>query len=126
MAFLGKFPIRSKIVIDDKSIEQVKEHKYVGHNIDIFSHNDINYKILKFNHICGTIHQTIKNKTKKEIQIKLYKTSPIPVGIYWCENWAMKKKRMKNILRAIMGVKRSDKIRNDIIRNELKVDNLYI
>ena len=27
-------------------------------------------------------------------------------------------------LRATMGIKRSDKIRNDVIRNELKVDNL--
>jgi len=45
MAFHGKEPVRSKIVIDGKAIEQVNVFTYLGTDISYFGEVDVGKKI---------------------------------------------------------------------------------
>ena len=45
MVFKGKFPVCSKIVIDNKSIEQISHYMYLGCNVSYEFENDIDNKI---------------------------------------------------------------------------------
>jgi hypothetical protein len=45
MDFKGKYPVRTKIVIQDKFLEQVNHFKYLGYDITFLEETDINAKI---------------------------------------------------------------------------------
>jgi hypothetical protein len=66
MAFTGKHPVRSKIVIYDTRIEQINHFNYLGCTISIFENEDLETKLRKLNHICGTIRRVLNKKTRKE------------------------------------------------------------
>jgi hypothetical protein len=57
MAFKGKYPIRIKIVINDKILEQVSHFKYLGSDISYENNKDTEEKVAEFTHICGLIHR---------------------------------------------------------------------
>jgi hypothetical protein len=48
MAFKGKFPIRTKIVIDNNILEQVSHFNYLGNEITYMQEKDIHNKLNKF------------------------------------------------------------------------------
>jgi hypothetical protein len=53
-AFHGKQSVRTEIVIDNYTLEQVTQFKYVG--CDVYQYdNDVDVKLQKFQNICGTI-----------------------------------------------------------------------
>jgi uncharacterized membrane protein YgaE (UPF0421/DUF939 family) len=62
-AFKGKHPIRTKMVINDTILEQVSHLKYLGSDISYKNNKDIDEKVSKFRHICGSVHRNLKNKT---------------------------------------------------------------
>ena len=66
MAHRGKFPVRSKIVVEDQILEQVSHFEYLGCNVSWDVDRDIEKKVNKFQSICGTINRTLQNKTTKE------------------------------------------------------------
>jgi hypothetical protein len=67
MAFQGKYPIRSKITLDNNSIvEQVSNFNCLGCNATYKYDEDLNKKINTFQSICGVISRTLKRKTRKE------------------------------------------------------------
>jgi hypothetical protein len=71
MDFQGKFPIRSKIILNNKSIiEQFSNFNYLGCNITYKYDEDLNDKLSKFQKICGGIARTLKKKTRKETNLK--------------------------------------------------------
>ncbi|KAJ4438091.1 hypothetical protein ANN_14030 [Periplaneta americana] len=55
----GKEPVRSKICINNKIIEQVKHFSYLGYQISYEEEKDLKEKIIKFNRAMGIINQTI-------------------------------------------------------------------
>lgn len=57
MAFRGKYPIRSKIVITETVTEQISHFRYLGYDIIYDSGRDINKKIVKLQDD-GTIPNT--------------------------------------------------------------------
>jgi hypothetical protein len=63
MAFQGENHIRCKIVIDNKTTEQVSSFKYLGFNVSYSLKEDINIKLHKFQRMCGTIRRTLRQKT---------------------------------------------------------------
>jgi polyphosphate kinase len=63
MAFQGKNHIRCKIVIDNKTIEQVSSVKYLGFNVSYCLKEDTNIKLNKFQRMCGIIRRTLRQKT---------------------------------------------------------------
>jgi hypothetical protein len=68
MAFQGKYPIRSKIILNNKLIiEQVSNFNYLGCNVTYKYDEDLNHKLSKFQNMCGVIARTLKEETRKDI-----------------------------------------------------------
>jgi hypothetical protein len=65
MEFWGKHPIRLKIVLQDQLLEQVLYLNYLGCEISKENDRNIDKQLGRFQMLCGTIHRTLKNKTRK-------------------------------------------------------------
>lgn len=131
MGFLGTRHLRTKIVIEDKIIEQVSSFNYLGCNVSYCENNDVNNKINKFQRMCGTIKRTLSRKTLKETQLKFYKVMAVPVLMYGSENWALTRSERRRIeaaemrfLRSVAGYTLLDQKRSTDIRTELEIFNL--
>jgi hypothetical protein len=121
MACKGKYPVRTKIVIEDKTLEQVNNFKYLGYDVTFLEETDIDAKIKKFQNICGTIRRTLKEKTRKDTQIKFCQVMAVPTLLYGSECWTMRKRDTQKLqaaemrlLRSVKGCARLDKIRNEV------------
>lgn len=128
MAFKGTYPVRTKIIIDNRPIEQVSHFNYLGCDVSYNYDNDITNKLHKYQYICGTIYRSLRNKVRPETILKFYKTMAAPVLLYGCESWTMRKKDTSRIqttemkfLRRIKGCTLRDRIRNIDIREELDI-----
>jgi hypothetical protein len=55
MVFQEENYIRRKIVIDNKTTEQISSFKYLGSNVSYCLKEDINIELNKFQRMCGTI-----------------------------------------------------------------------
>ncbi|KAJ4428658.1 hypothetical protein ANN_25651 [Periplaneta americana] len=97
MAFLGSYPIRTKIVLNNKTIEQVNTFKYLGCNVTCNKSREIDDKLNAFNYFCGTIRRTLGRKVRKETLLKCYKVMVLPALLYGCENWVLRKKDERRI-----------------------------
>ena len=65
IVFVGKYPLQTKTVLDNESMEQVSHFCYIGSYFDI--DHDIDNKLTKFQSICRTIQQMLSRKMRKEI-----------------------------------------------------------
>ena len=131
MAFKGKEPIRTKIVIENEVIEQVSHFNYLGCDLTYEYENEVQQKLHKFQYICGTLRKILRKKTRKETQLKFYRVMATPVLLYGSETWTLGSRDLSRIqatemrhLRPIKGCTILDKIRNEDIRKELKIFNL--
>jgi hypothetical protein len=95
MAYKGKYPVRTKIAIEDKTLEQVNHFRYLGYDVTFLEETDIDAKIKKFQDICGTIRRALKGKTRKDTQIKFYQVMAVPTLLYGSECWTMRKRDAK-------------------------------
>jgi hypothetical protein len=59
MAFKGKFPVRSKINIENCPLEQVGNFNYLGCDVSYDQDEDVNNKLHKFQNIFGTIRRNL-------------------------------------------------------------------
>jgi hypothetical protein len=74
MEFKGRDPKVSKIVINNKIIEQVNTFNYLGNLVPYEKEKDTDNKITKFLKIAGLTNNTFKpNKVQKGTRIKLYR-----------------------------------------------------
>lgn len=128
MAFCGKDPVRSKIVVENQVLNQVSNFNYLGNDISYNYDRDVEKKLSRFQLMCGTIRRTLGKKTRKETQLKFYKTMAIPTLLYGSECWVLKQREMSRIqasemkfLRAVKGCTKADHERNQDIRKELRV-----
>lgn len=132
LAFRGKEPVRSKIVINGKIIEQVRNFKYLGVEISYDGETDIQSKLGKFLKVTGLINRTLRaNKTRRETRIKVYNTLAIPMLTYGSEVWALRKTDKRRLeaaemrfMRQTAGVTLRDKKRSTEIRNLLGVTSV--
>jgi hypothetical protein len=104
---------------------------FVGYNVTYKYDEDLNYKLSKFQNMCGVIARTPKKKTRKEINLKFYKIMVFVVLLYGSETWTPRKRDWNRIqaaetkyLRTLKGCTRLDQIRNEDIRNELGISPL--
>lgn len=128
MAFRGNYPVRSKICIDNIMLKQTSRFNYLGNNVSYDCDRDVQLKLARYQLMCGTIRRTLGRKTRKETQLKFYKTMALPTLLYGSENWVLRRADESSIqsaemkfLRAVKGCTRRDHIRNDAIREELGV-----
>jgi hypothetical protein len=56
MAFRGRDPVRTKIIIDNKIIEQVNSFNYLGNIISYEKELNIDNKLLNYLKIIGILH----------------------------------------------------------------------
>jgi hypothetical protein len=125
MAFQGKYSIRSKIILNNKSIiDQVYNFNYLGRNVTYKCYEDLNDKLSKFQNIFGVIAGTLKKKTSKETNLKFCKIISVAVPLYGSETWTLRKRDWNRIqaaemkyLRTVKGCTRLDQIRKEDIRN---------
>ena len=123
VAFKGKDPCRSKIVIGGKIVEQVSTFKYVGVNISYQGEVDVQNKLNRFLRVSGSINRTLRaNKVSREARLKVYNTLAIPVLTFGCEVWSLRKTDKQRItaaemrfLRRTAGVTLRDRIRSEVI-----------
>jgi hypothetical protein len=128
MAFRGKDPVRSKIVINERIIEQVSSFKYLGSDISYLGEVDVNSKISKFLKVAGLINRVVTgNNVRRETRLRIYNTFAVPMLKYGCEVWALRKADKKRITAAEMrfmrrtaGYTLRDRKRNVDIMNELQ------
>jgi hypothetical protein len=93
MAYKGRDPARSKIVINNKIMEQVNTFNYVRNLVSYEKEKDIDNRITYFLKITRLISNTFKpNKVQKCIRIKLYATLALPVLPYGSETWTVNSK----------------------------------
>jgi hypothetical protein len=93
IAFRGREPKRSKIVIDNKSIEPANTFNYLGTLVSYENEKYIGSKISKFLKITGIINNIfIPNTVRKNTRIKLDSTLGLPVLLYGSESWIVKAK----------------------------------
>ena len=85
MAFRGRDPVRTKIVIDNKIIEQVNSFTIYEKELDIDN------KLHNYLKMTGILNNVFRpQKTLKKTSIKLYNTLILPVLLYGSETWTIK------------------------------------
>jgi len=119
------------ITIDGVPISKVKQFRYLGliiqQNGEI--NKDINQRIrvgwLKWKHDTGVLHD---KRMPVGLKGKVYRTIVRPAMLYGSECWALKKTQIQRLLvaemkmiRWICGYMKLDKIRNEVIRDLVKV-----
>jgi hypothetical protein len=70
LALRGKDPIKIKIVINERILEQVLNFNYLGCNMGLNREMDINVKLQRFQKICGTIKRTSTGKVRKRLLLR--------------------------------------------------------
>ena len=81
--------MRTKTVMNAKTIEKVRDFNYLGCNISYCERKEVNNKVNKFHRMCGTISRTLKGKSQLSTQIKFYKVMADLVLMYGSENWSL-------------------------------------
>lgn len=132
MAFKGKNPVRSKIIVNGNILEQVSHFNYLGCDISFNYEKDIEKKVNRFQMICGTIGRTLGRKARKETQMKFYKVMAVPTLIYGSESWTITKKEESRIqsaemkfMRYVRRCTKADKIKNETIRSDLNIFSVH-
>jgi hypothetical protein len=78
----GQDPVKSRIVIDNKIIEQVTSFNYLGNLISCEKEVDIDKKLSNCMKITSLINNVFRpQKTLKKARIKLYNTLALPAVI---------------------------------------------
>jgi len=73
--FVGMDHLRTKIIINDETLEQVSKFSYLGCSISYQFSNDVKFKLAKFLQLVGIIKRTIFKKVRTETILKIYNTS---------------------------------------------------
>ena len=103
MAFKGRDPVRTKIVIDNKIKEQVNLFNCLGKMKFYEGELDIDNKINNFLKITGILNNTFRpQKTLKKTRIRLYNTLALPVLLYDRETLTIKARDARRITAAEM------------------------
>ena len=102
MAFKGRDPVRTKIVIDNKMIEQVNMFNYLGNMISYENELDIDNKLHNYLKITGILNNVFKPQKLLRKRLKLYNTLALPVLLYGSESWTIKARDARRITAAEM------------------------
>jgi len=129
--FVGTDHLRTKIIINDETLEQVSQFTYQGYSISNQFSNDVVFKLAKFLQLIGTIKRTIFKKVRTETILKIYNTLILPTFLYGSENWTLtglQRRRIEaaemKLLRPLAGYTLYDHKTNDYIRRELRITGI--
>jgi len=80
--FVGTDHLRTKIIINDETLEQVSQFPYLGCSISYQFSNDVEFKLATFLQLLGTIFKKVRTETI----LKIYNTLVLPTFLYGSEN----------------------------------------
>jgi len=86
MAFKGRDPVRTKIVIGNKIIEKVKFFNYLGDMISYEKEFDIDNKLHKYLKITGILNNVFRPQKTQENNNKIIQYTSPPSFIIWQGN----------------------------------------
>ena len=118
MAFRRKRPVRSLLIINVATTEQVSISDITDGNS-----SDIDAKCAKFYSICGTVQKVVGWKTRRINQLRFYRVMTVMLygsEIGYAEISRIQISKMK-LLRCVKRCTRADRIRDEDIRRELNV-----
>jgi hypothetical protein len=96
MAYLGQDPLRCKIMVDNKCLQQVKNFKCLNCEVSYENEKDIQQKITKFAPILGIVSNTFKQNLVQKFSRKMvYNALAVPIFLYGSEIWTLRKKDKK-------------------------------
>ena len=81
--FIGTDHLRTKIITNDETLEQVSQFTYLGCSITYQFSNDVEFKLAKILQLIGTIKKTIFKKVRTETILKIYNTLVLPFIFMW-------------------------------------------
>jgi len=91
MAFKGRDPVRTKIVIDNKIIEKVNLFTYLGNMVSYEGELDIDNRLNNFLKITYILNNVFRpQRTLRKTRIKLKNTLALPVLLYGSKTWTIK------------------------------------
>jgi hypothetical protein len=92
IAFLGQHPLRSKISVENKTLEQANTLNYLGCQLSFEGEKDLQEKIIKFQNTVGILNNILRpNKVQKATRLKVYSTLANPALICGSEIWTLRK-----------------------------------
>ena len=92
MAFLGRGPVRCKIVVENKCLQEVKNFQHPGFEISYENEKDIQQKVAKFAKILGILNNIFKpTLVQKFSGIKVYNELALAILLYESEIWTRRK-----------------------------------
>ena len=129
--FVGTDHLRTKIIINNETLEQVSQFTYLGSSISYKFSSDVEFKLAKFLQLIGTIKRAIFKKVRNETILKIYNTLVLPTFLYGSENWtltALQRRRIEEaemkLLRPLAGYTLYDHRTNDYIHRELRITGI--
>ena len=78
--------LRTKIIINYETLEQVSPFTYLGCSIYCQFSNDVEFKLAKFLQLIGIIKRTIFKKMRTETILKIHNTLVLPTFLHGSEN----------------------------------------
>jgi hypothetical protein len=131
---VGRAPEEGEISVNGHTLKETNTFVYLGSKLssDNLIEVEINNRIAKFTKNVHCLFPLLKEKAiPKDVKICIYTTILRPVLLYGAETWTLTK-RLKSklqasemrILRLIFGVTKRDRIRNETIRDALKVTSI--
>src|SRR3978361_662388 len=130
---VGKENKDVKVEMDGMTLQQVKDFKYLGIHIQENGRQEaeVNERVttaVKTYHALGNKFLR-KREISRGTKMSVYRTIYCPILTYGCESWVMTNTMKSKIqaaemkyLRRVKGITRRDRIRNELVRDELKVE----
>ena len=105
--FVGVDHLRTKIIINDETVEPVSQFTYLRCGISYQFCNDVEFKLVKVLQLIGTIKRTIFKKVRTENILKIYNKLVLPTLLYGSENWTLTALQRRRIEAAEMKLLRT-------------------
>ena len=110
--------LRTKIIINDETLEEVSQFSYLGCNVSYQFSNDVESKVAKFLQLTGTIKRTTFKKARMETILKIYNTLVLLIFLHGSGNWTLTASQRRRIEAAEMKLSR---LLAGYIRRELEI-----
>ena len=124
-------PSDQRIVIDGEEVEHVEEFVFLG-SVVPNSAKDVIRRIGLASTAFGRLREAIWKKKSicNALKIRLYNALIVPIATYASETWTLRSSETRRLevfemrcLRAILGVTRRERLRNEHIRKALQMKN---
>jgi len=126
----GNYIQRVKIVINDNTIEQVTDFKYLGYRISEYK-SDLEDKLQTYNKINGAIQRHFGKQINKETKLRIHNIKGKAALKFGSEAWVLKKREEKRLeaaqikfFRHLLGITKLDKEKNQCVREKMGAQNI--